>query len=259
MQPNPRAVQTEESPRQMSIGDAAVYVVRVRTDVVVLLARAIGDYFLAGVSIFGVVFATQQYHISQQGADLAVLVLGVGALAGVLLVGRTADILLRRGHLNSRIWLGTLGYLLAPLPLLPAILTHSLAVAVPLFTLGAFFLAGAGPPLDAVRVDVIVPRLRGRAEAIRQVLRTAAEGGAPAIFGLLAAHLAGGGHSGLRLAFLVTLPVLLVSGLVLLIALRTYAPDVAAALASSERGAPRQDRGQATERDADGTGQGETR
>ena len=66
------------------------------------------------------------------------------------------------------------------------------------------------------------------------MLWTAAEGGAPAIFGLQAAHLAGGGPSGLRLAFLVTLPALLVSGLILLLALRTYSPDVAAALASSE-------------------------
>jgi hypothetical protein len=105
-------------------------------------SRSIGGYFLAGVSIFGVVFATPQYHISQQGADLAVLVLGIGVLAGMLLVGRTADVLLRRGHLNSRIWLGMLGYLLATLPLLPAFLTHSLAIALPLFTLGAFFLAG---------------------------------------------------------------------------------------------------------------------
>jgi hypothetical protein len=36
VEPNPRAVLTEESPHQMSIWDAALYVVRVRTDVVVL-------------------------------------------------------------------------------------------------------------------------------------------------------------------------------------------------------------------------------
>jgi len=49
---------------------------------------------------------------------------------------------------------------------------------------------------------------------------------------LLLLALAGGGAVGLQSAFIVTLPVLVVSGLVLLIALRTYAPGVATALAS---------------------------
>jgi hypothetical protein len=112
-------------------------------------------------------------------------------------------------------------------------------LALPLFALGAFFLAGAQPPLDAVRVDVIVPLVRGRAESLRQVLRTAAAGGAPVIFGLLAGRLAGGGQAGLRLAFIISLPLLLVNGLILLLALRTYGPDIAAALASSAGKQPR--------------------
>jgi hypothetical protein len=100
---------------------------------------------------------------------------------------------------------------------------------------GAFFLAGAGPPLDAVRIDVIVPRLRGRAESIRQVLRAFAEGGAPLLIGILADRLAGGGGAGLQLALLIVLPVVVLNGLILLIALRTYQPDVAAAVASTDR------------------------
>lgn len=231
IEPSRRAVLSQD-PSAMSLWQAARYVMRVRTDVIVLLARAVGDYFLSAVGIFGVIFATRQYHLTQRNADLAILGVGVGALAGVLLAGWVADLLLRRGYLSSRIWLGALGHLLAPLPLLPAFLTHSVAVALPLFALGAFLLAGTQPSLDAVRVDVIVPRLRGRAESIRQVLRTLAEGGAPLIFGLLAGSLAGGGPVGLQVAFLITLPVLLANGLILLIALRTYASDVAAALAS---------------------------
>lgn len=83
-----------------------------------------------------------------------------------------------------------------------------------------------------MRLDVIVPRLRGRAESIRQVLRTMAEGGAPLIFGLFAGVVAGG-DAGLRVAFLITLPMLLANGLILLLALRTYGHDVAAALTSN--------------------------
>ena len=230
--PRQRAV-LREDPAEMSMWDAARYVLGVRTDVIVLIARAVGDYFLAAVGIFGVIFATQQYRLSQRDADLAILGVGVGAFLGVLLGGRIADALLRRGWLRGRIGLGALGHLLAPFPLLPAFLTHTVALALPFFALGAFCLASTQPALDAVRLDVIVPGLRGRAESIRQVLRTAAEGGAPLVFGLIAGAISSG-DAGLRLAFLITLPVLLVNGLILLLALRTYPPDAAAALASSE-------------------------
>ncbi|MGH2345316.1 MAG: hypothetical protein ACRDG4_08825, partial [Chloroflexota bacterium] len=114
-----------------------------------------------------------------------------------------------------------------------ALRTHSLVIALPLFTLGAFFVAGAGPTLDAVRVDVVVSRLRGRTESIRQIQRTVVEGSAPVLFGVISGNVAGGG--GLRLAFMVTLPALVLSGLIALLALRTYGPDVAAALASTEQ------------------------
>lgn len=164
----------------MSLADAARYVVRVRTDLIVLVARSIGDFFFQGISTFAVVFATGWYGISQSGADLAILVVGVGAIVGTLLVSRMGDALLRRGSLNSRLWIGGIGYLLATVAAYPAFLTHSLPVALAFFALAAFFLAGAGPPLDAVRIDVLVPELRGRAEAIRQVARTIAEGGAAA-------------------------------------------------------------------------------
>ncbi|HWE63352.1 MAG TPA: MFS transporter [Chloroflexota bacterium] len=233
VEPSQRAV-LRQDPDQMSLWDAARYTVRVRTDIILLIARAIGDYFLAAVGTFGVVFATGQYGISQQGADLAILLIGVGALAGFLVIGWVADALLRQRHLTSRLWLGAAGYLLGPFPLAVAFWTHTLYLALPLMMVGAFLVGGGGPALDAVRVDVVVPRLRGRTEAIRQVLRTLAEAGAPLVFGVLAGILSGGSQ-GLQIAFLVTLPLLLASGLVALIALRTYAPDVAAALVSTDQ------------------------
>jgi predicted MFS family arabinose efflux permease len=234
IQPSERAL-LRRDPSDLSMWDAARYVLRVRTDVIVLVSRSIGDFFFAAISTFAVVFATDQYHISQREGDLAILVIGIGALAGVLLVGRIADALLAHGKLNSRVWLAAASFIIAPFALVPAFLTHSLLVALPFFIVGAFFLAGAGPPLDAVRIDVIVPRLRGRAESIRQVLRAFAEGGAPLLIGILADRLAGGGGAGLQLALLIVLPVVVLNGLILLIALRTYQPDVAAAVASTDR------------------------
>jgi sugar phosphate permease len=229
-----RSAMLNEPPTEMNMWDAAKYVVRVRTDLIVLIARSFGDFFFQAIGMFAIVFATQWYRIGQSQADIALLIVGVGAVAGVLVAGWLSDRLLARGHANSRVWLGAVGYIVAPLSLFPALLTHSLYIAVPLFMVTAFFLAGAAPPLDAVRIDVLVARLRGRAEAVRQVLRTLAEGGAPAVIGLLADHLAGGGAAGLRFAFFILLPFLLADGLVTLLALRTYQPDVAAAIRSGD-------------------------
>lgn len=234
IQPSQTAL-LHDDPRELSLWEAARYTFRVRTNLIVQIARSIGDFFFMGISTFAIVFATGWYGISQSLADVAILVVGLGALAGVLLVGRLADRFLRRGRLNSRLWLGALGYLLAPVALAPAFLTRTLALALPLFALGAFFLGGAGPPLDAVRLDVLVPLLRGRAEAVRQAMRAAAEGGAPALIGFLSSVLAGGGTAGLELALLVVLPLLIVNSLILLLALRTYQPDIAAALASAKQ------------------------
>jgi len=61
-----------------------------------------------------------------------------------------------------------------------------------------------------------------------------AESGAPALIGGLSGLLAGAGTAGVQAAFIITLPALLLNGLILLLALRTHRPDIAAALASSE-------------------------
>ena len=217
-----------DDPKEMSLWEAIQYVFRVKTNVVVIVSRSVADYFFAGLGTFAVVFATAQYHISEQMADLATLSLGIGAVAGVFTLGRLADRFLKAGHLNARVWMSAVGYLFAPFTLLPALFVSQLSLALPAIIVSAFLLVGAGPPLDAVRVDVQVPRLRGRSESIRQVARTMAEGAAPLAFGLLAGILAGGSHPGLQVAFLIGLPFVFLGGLLLLLAIKTYGHDVAA-------------------------------
>ena len=125
-----------------------------------------------------------------------------------------------------------MAYVIAAVSLVPAFFVHKLLYALPVIVISGFFLAGAGPLLDAVRMDVLVPKLRGRAEAIRGVIRTLAEGAAPLVFGVMAGVLAGGGHAGLRLTFLLLLPALFLNGALVLVATKTYPGDMAAALAS---------------------------
>lgn len=232
--PDPSAV-LDEDPTDTGFATAMRDVVKVKTNVVVIVASAIGYFFFSGLKIFAVLFAVNQYSISNATASLLLPVVGIGALGGVLGGGRIADALLRRRILNARLVVAVAGFVVATLLFMPALLTHSLWVALPLITVGAAALAAPNPPLDAVRLDVMHPKLWGRAESVRTVVRTGAEAIAPILFGFLADHLAGGGHRGLQLTMLIMLPALLLNGLVLALATRSYPHDVAAAIVSTER------------------------
>ncbi|MGH2409641.1 MAG: MFS transporter, partial [Chloroflexota bacterium] len=70
--PSPSAI-LREDPMRMSLWAAARYVIRVRTDLIMMASRAVGDFFLAAIGTFGVLFMAKQYGISQEAADLAML------------------------------------------------------------------------------------------------------------------------------------------------------------------------------------------
>ena len=222
----------DEDPTDMSLPSAMHEVVKVKTNVIVIVASAIGYFFFAGLRVFAVLFAVKQYGITNARASLLLPVVGIGAVAGLIVGGRTADRLLRRGVLSGRLIVAIVGFVLATVALVPALLVHSVLFALPLLTLGAAGLAAPNPPLDAVRLDVMHPALWGRAESVRTVARTAAEAVAPILFGFLADHIAGGGHEGLQLTMLIMLPALLANGLVLIFATRTYPHDVASVVES---------------------------
>ncbi|MFL6149929.1 MAG: hypothetical protein ACJ72I_21010 [Pseudonocardiaceae bacterium] len=109
---------------------------------------------------------------------------GLGALAGVYLGGRTTDRLLGRGYLNTRVLIPAWQCSRSPSSSPPASSPPQLFLALPLLTIGAGLLGAANPPMDAARLDIIHPALWGRAEGIRTLLRTLGEAAAPALFGL---------------------------------------------------------------------------
>jgi hypothetical protein len=90
---------------------------------------------------------------------------------------------------------------------------------MPLYVAGSATLTAASPMLDAIRLDVVAPDMWGRAESVRTTTQIVFEAVAPLAFGLVADALGGsGGGRGLQLAFLVSLPLLLANGLILLLA-----------------------------------------
>jgi MFS family permease len=212
--------------------DAARAVLRIRTNVILIVASACGYFYLSGIETFATEYVKEQYHIDQALANLLLLVVGGGAVVGVLLAGGLSDRLLHRGFLNSRILVAAIAALLSSLLFLPAIFTRSAVTAVPYLTLAAVMLSAQNPPIDAARLDIVPPLLWGRAEGIRTALRTAAQSLAPVTFGVLSERVFGGGRNGLQWTFGILLIVMTASGVILLRALRTYPRDVATAAAA---------------------------
>jgi MFS family permease len=231
VEPDPELVLTRD-PRRMGLLDATRYILSIRTNIVLIVSSACGYYFLAGVQTFGVEFVTRQYGIAQVLGTLVLLVVGAGAVVGVLAGGSIGDRLLRRGYLNGRILVSAISATAAVVLFVPAIFTHSAVTALPYITLAALALSAQNPPLDAARLDIMVPLLWGRAEGVRTFLRTMAQALAPLLFGAVSDHVFGGGRSGLQWTFAVMLVPLAASAWLLYRALGTYPRDVATAAAS---------------------------
>jgi predicted MFS family arabinose efflux permease len=189
----------------------------------------LGEFFFTALQVFGVLFLTEQFDISANVASLLILGVGIGGFVGVIAGGRLGDRLIERGVLTGRLRVGAWSYLVVSVVFLPVfLLTESLAVALPLLVVAAALLAAPIAPLEAARLDVIHPQLRGRAESARILARVFAQASAPLVFGVLSENLGGGGSTGLQLAFLVLLPGLAMSGVLLMFATRHYPREVAA-------------------------------
>ena len=211
----------------MTFIDAVRYVLAVRTNIMLIISSACGYYFLAGVVTFGNEFATGQYRITQVAANLLLIVIGAGAVTGVLISGPLSDTLLRRGHLTARVMTAAVAATATVVLFIPALITRSAFTALPYVLLAAAGLAAQNPPIDAARLDIMPPWLWGRAEGIRTFLRTAAQALAPLLFGAVSDGVFGGGTSGLRWTFAVMLLPLAASAALLYRAAHYYPSDVA--------------------------------
>ena len=223
----------DTDPGELSLPAAIRYVLRVPSNVVLIVSSALGYFFLAGVRGFGVEFVRRSYSLSQPTATSLVPLIGTGMLVGVLMAGRIADRALSRGHRTARVTVAAIAVLAAVALFVPALLVTSVGLAIPLLMLCGVGMGATNPPLDAARLDVMPPGLWGRAEAVRALFQGTAQAAAPVLFGLLASTV--GGPDGLRDAFLLSLMPLALSALLLLtLGRRTYPVDAATARCSAE-------------------------
>ena len=232
--PDPALV-LEGDQSELPLLEAARYVLRIRTNVLVIVAVAFTSLFFSAVRIFGVIFIVRQYAVGRSAADLILLVLGLGALFGMLAGGRIGDMLIHRGSPNGRLLVAAFSYLVAAGAFAPTLFVHVLWIGVPSGVLASAALIAPTAPLDAIRLDVVHPQLWGRAEATRNVFQITADAAAPFTFGVLSDTLAGGGIAGMRWSYLIGLALLVVAALCLLLGRRYYPRDVAAAVESAGR------------------------
>jgi predicted MFS family arabinose efflux permease len=219
---------------KMSLLQALRYVLAVRTNVALIISSACGYYFMSGVQTFGNEFVSGQYHVGQVVANLLLLVVGAGAVLGVLVAGPLSDALLRRGHLSARLSVAMVAAAATVLLFIPALITHNAVTALPYVVVAAAALTAQNPPIDAARLDIMPPQMWGRAEGVRTFLRTAAQALAPVLFGVVSDDIFGGGTNGLKWTFVVMLAPLAASAVFLYGARRLYPADVATAAAASE-------------------------
>jgi MFS family permease len=220
-----------DDPNTMGLIAATRYIMSVRTNVILIIASACLYFYLSGIETFASEFTSEQYGIPQALANVLILVIGIGAVVGVLVGGGLSDALLKKRYLNARILVASVAALLTSVLFLPAILTRNTITALPYLTLAGFALMAQNPAIDAARLDIVPPLLWGRAEGIRTLLRTGAQALAPVLFGAFA-DLLGGKRAGLQWTFLIMLLPLLANGVIMLYALRTYPVDVATAAAA---------------------------
>ncbi|HWG75225.1 MAG TPA: MFS transporter [Steroidobacteraceae bacterium] len=240
-----------QDPRAMGLWKTIGYLLHLPTYRLLIVASSLAYYFLSGVRAFMMIFFPSQWHISRGVLAGTVAVIGLGALVGVIMGGRLSEHLLRKGQLNSRLNVPAVGLLASVPPLALAFWVHSAWLGVPLATVGVALLSAAIAPIDAARLDIVHPDLWGRGEAGRMVLRSALDGSAPVLFGIIAAQL-GGGTGGLERTMLLMLLPMLAAGSLVVPARRSYARDVMTAAASVE--ATKQTSGETRSRRQRGSG-----
>ncbi len=193
-----------------------------------LMSLTISSFLLGALGVWGIEFFKQSFGLSATKAGAFVPAIGGGAALGLVGGGELADLLLRRGVANARVHVTAVSSVLASVLLLPAFLTSSLPLAAVLLFFGSICLTVPVAPSEALVSDVVPGELRGRAAAIRSVVR-ALSALAPLIVGALS------DATDLPTALAIVTPLYAVGGLVMLLAARTYPADLAFVAAQARR------------------------
>ena len=194
----------------------------------VFIGGSIGEFFMSGLGVWAPTFFRRYHDLNAAMAGGLVALLALSTVAGIIVGSR------RSTHARSRTPSDRIKMAIARQPGELRVARHRLrsrqlrAGHPVLLDLG---LPHRHPnaPLQAVGLDTLVPHLRGRAMAVRSLLRVGAMALSPLLFGWLS------DLYGLRSALLFTMPAVLAAGAITLMAVRTYEQDMEFAQAEAVR------------------------
>jgi len=185
-----------------------------------LMSLTISSFLLGALGVWGIEFFKRTFDLTATEAGAFVPAIGAGAAIGLIGGGELADRLLRGGMANARVYVTAVASVLATAFLVPAFLTSSLAVAAVLLFFGSLCLTTPVAPSEALVSDVVPGELRGRAAAIRSVVRSLSAF-SPLLVGVLS------DATDLATALAIISPVYAIGGLVMLLATKSYPADLA--------------------------------
>ncbi|MBE7186892.1 MFS transporter [Jatrophihabitans endophyticus] len=206
-------------PAVMPLGQALLVLVRIPTNVILVVASSLGYFYFTGVQTFGVSLLIEDYGVAKGVAPLLVLLVGASLAVGVLIGGPIGDRLTQRGVRLGRLYTVLVAFVGSTAFIVPALSLTDIWATMPLLITAGVLLGSANPPLDASRIDIVPHWLLGRAEAVRTALRDGADATAPVVFGAV------GAARGLRPTFLLMTIALGAAAGLGLGALRTYSAD----------------------------------
>ena len=206
--------------QSVPVTEAYRVILRCRSYTASLVSSAVGSLFFGGIGVWTPTFLIRYHDLDIAEATTALSVVAVGGLVGVLTAGNLADFLTHSGYTSARIGVAGVARLISAPLFIAAFLVGYTPLMLVLLSFGALFLVAAIPPLNAARVDVLHPDLRGRGTSLDAVTQSLASAASPVIYGVIA------DASDLRTAYMVLIPLAALAGLILMtFALASYRRD----------------------------------
>lgn len=196
---------------EMSQLRAFLACLRVPTFLVSFLSSGVAGFFLGGAGVWTVTFLVRYHEMELSTATAALSLFALGSIVGSLAAGYVADNLRTRGIHNARIYVAGALRVVAFFILAFTFSTGHTTMMLISLTAGAAVLTGPVPVLNAVRADVLHPKIRGRGNSLDAIGQSGAAALSPVLIGFLSDQFT------LQSAMLSVLPIVGVAGIFLLI------------------------------------------
>lgn len=194
---------------------------------IMAIAASVGLFAATGLAAWVATFFRRFHDMNAAAAGGVTVVFGIASLTGILAGARIGDRLMAEGRGRDRVKLAALCYATGWAFAMPGFALDNTPVAIALLSIGGFLISVPIAPLWAMWLDILVPQLRGRADAFFSIIRVIAISTAPLAIGALS------DATDLRIAFLAAMPVVLLNALIILLAINTYPRDAERARADA--------------------------